>query len=49
MTLTFELRPNKVKAKHHEKYLGQRLFCSKVIAKTHIHRHMPDRLLYLDH
>jgi len=30
-------------------YLGQMLFSSKVIVRTHRHIHEPDGLIYLDH
>jgi len=50
MTLTFQLDLDKVELNQRVKYLGQRSLISEVIvwtqARTHAHRHTPDRLLY---
>jgi len=46
MTLTFETDLYSVRMNRHNKYLGHRLFSSKVIVRTHS---KPDRLLYLEH
>jgi len=48
ITLAFERDLDRVKLNHYFKYLGQRLFCSKVIVHTHTHTHThtADRVLY---
>jgi len=57
MTLTFDIDLHRVGEqtsiklrKRHPKYLSQRSFCSKVIARdTHTHTVTPDVLLYRDY
>jgi len=40
MTLTFEFDLDRVKTNQHARHLGQRLFRSKVIIRTHRHTHV---------
>jgi len=48
MTVTFEFHLDSVKENQRAKYLGQRLFTSKVIIRICRHRHT-DRFLYSTH
>jgi len=49
MTLTYEPDLDRVRLNYNAKHLGQRLFRSTVIMRTHRHTHTAESLPYLDH